>query len=359
MIDRAKTVDSDLPSNRVMRYVVSVGACLLVLGLTGILSTGLAQDREGNFTDLSLEELIRLEVIPIEVMGTHVHGAGEWMVGYRASYMQMEPHGDDHHGEEHGEHMMEPAAMGMGMHMVELMYGITDRLTVMAMIPYERLRMESLVPDGSSTVRRSRSVGDLQIMSHYALYKKRADYLIGKIGVSVPTGSIDVQGTTPGGSQMRLPYPMQVGAGTYGFVGEATYIDQHYQWAWGVRARARGWWGRNAHSYRPGNEYHLGVWVTRRLTRWMAPFLHADVNGSRDVVGADPQLDPAMTPAADPDRQGGLHAVLEPGLSFYIPRGPLEGQRLALKAPVVVYERHEEGLLAHSWQLSLTWQWTF
>lgn len=316
-----------------------------------------AQDPPDDLTELSLEELMALEVIPIDVLGTHIHVAGEWMVGYRFSRMQMSEH--DGVREESQKFMMTPATMSMAMHMVELMYGLTDRLTLMAMLPYQRLSMKSRTKDGSTFVTRSAGIGDVQVMAHYALYKKNADYLIAKAALSLPTGSIDARDDTPAGADQRLPYPMQLGAGTYGLILDLTYIDQAYNWAWGAHATSTFRFGRNDHSYRPGDEYHLGTWITRRLTEWMAPLLHADLHVTRDVVGADPALDPAMMPTADPARQGAIHFTLGPGLSFYVPSGALEGQRLALKAPLPIYAPHMGRPLKRSWKASLVWQWTF
>ena len=202
-------------------------------------------------------------------------------------------------------------------------------------------------------------MGDVKIMSHYAFYRQGADFLIGKVGVSLPTGSIDVTGRTPHGASQRLPYSMQLGAGTLGYVSELTFIDQRYNWAWGIHATAIGWFGRNAHSWRPGVQYHTGGWITRRMTDWMAPLLHVDIHREADIVGADPELDPSMTPAADGENYSELHVSLEPGLSFYIAGGALKGQRLSIESPVVVYDRHSGAVLEHAWEALVRWQWAF
>lgn len=314
-----------------------------------------AQDPADDLTELSLEELLALDVIPIDVLGTHIHVAGEWMVGYQLTHTSR----DERDGARAQAYMMMPTSMDMTMHMGEVMYGVTDRLTLMAMLPYQQHRMENQTRDGESFVTESAGIGDVEVMGHYALYRKGADYLLARVALSLPTGSIDARDDTPAGPDQRLPYPMQPGAGTYGLTTDLTYIDQVHSWAWGAHAAGTFRFGTNDHGYRPGHEYHLGAWITRRLTGWMAPLLHADVHVTRAVVGADPALNPAMTPTADPDRQRELRLTLGPGLSFYVPGGWLEGQRLALEAPLPLYEMHDGVPLAHNWQVVLTWQWTF
>lgn len=341
-----------------MRPVFCIALLITIVTLGwGAAPTAHAQDPPDDLTTLSLEELMALEVIPIDVLGTHIHVAGEWMVGYKFSYMQMSERSGAQNAAEG--YMMRPTRMDMAMHMVELMYGLTDRLTLMAMLPYRRLHMKSRTQSGESFTTQSAGIGDVQVMGHYALYKKNADYLIAKAALSLPTGSIDARDEGPAGADQRLPYPMQLGAGTYGLILDLTCIDQVYNWAWGAHATGTFRLGRNDRSYRPGHEYHLGAWITRRLTDWMAPLLHADLHVRRDVEGADPALNPSMMPTADPDRQGSAHFTLGPGLSFYVPGGTLEGQRLALKAPVPVYESRNGAPLERNWRVTLIWQWTF
>ena len=78
------------------------------------------------------------EHAPIGVMGDHMHENGEWMLSYRYMHMAM---GGNRIGtnsittaETHQQFMVSPLDMDMGMHMLGAMYGLTDKLTVMAMV---------------------------------------------------------------------------------------------------------------------------------------------------------------------------------------------------------------------------------
>ena len=49
-----------------------------------------AQEPPTDLTELSLEELAEIDVVSINVLGTHTHLAGEWMIGYRSMFMDMD-----------------------------------------------------------------------------------------------------------------------------------------------------------------------------------------------------------------------------------------------------------------------------
>ena len=72
-------------------------ALLLVATLGAWAGTPLlAQESQcpGDLTDLSLEELMELDVLSVSVLGTHTHLAGEWMIGYRLMFMRMQGNRD-------------------------------------------------------------------------------------------------------------------------------------------------------------------------------------------------------------------------------------------------------------------------
>lgn len=338
---------------------VSFAAFVRRTGVTGLLLLLLATAWASpvgaqDLTEMSIEELMELDVIPIDVLGTHIHLRGEWMLGYRYGVMQMEGHSSLDEA-----FSMQPADMRMQMHMFEVMYGITDRLTLMAMVPLKRRTMQSTMHGGAAFSTTSQGLGDLRLSAHYALYQRGPDYFITSAGVELPTGSIDARDDTPMGTDRRLPYPMQLGTGTTGAWIDLTFIDQFGDWAWGIHADGTFRLGRNAHEYRPGHVYHAGTWLTRRLTDWAAPLFHLDFHAEGDVEGADPLLNPAMAPTADPARQGEAHLDVAPGMSFYVPHGPLEGQRLALKIPFGIWDDHDGAPMERSWSVSLVWKWTF
>ena len=49
-----------------------------------------AQELPSDLTELSLEQLMNLTTFSVNVLGTHTHLQGEWMIGYRYILMEMD-----------------------------------------------------------------------------------------------------------------------------------------------------------------------------------------------------------------------------------------------------------------------------
>ena len=71
------------------------------------------------------------------------------------------------------------------------------------------------------------------------LIDKHDHHLHAQIGLSFPSGSLTEQDKTPasGGTTVRLPYPMQIGSGTYDFLPGLTYTGSRSAYSWGAQAR--------------------------------------------------------------------------------------------------------------------------
>ena len=326
-----------------------------LLGVLLLLMAGsaIAQELPDDLTQLDLEQLLELELIPIDVLGSHIHLRGQWMVGYRFMHMAMEG-GHVHEAD----YPVRPEHMRMALHMVEVMYGLTDRLTLMAMLGYQQAAMESRTVQGTRFETSASGPNDLQLAVHYALHPGATHYLVGLLGVQVPLGRVDVRDDTPMGTGQPLPYPMRPGSGTWDLVLGLTSIHRLGDWNLGVHGDALWRTGTNRYGYRLGHRVHAGAWVTYRVRAWMAWTLHVDAHVLGDVQGHDARLNPAMTPTADPALQGERHLTIQPALNFYVPGGPLKGMRWSVYLDRPLLEAHEGAAMETSWQLTLAWQWT-
>ena len=87
--------------------------------------------------ELSPAELAQLEITPINVLGSHMHLRGQWMVGYRFMFTDMRGNLDGTRSVSVSDVLQNyPVAhtrMTMEMHMLEVMYAPSDKLTFMAM----------------------------------------------------------------------------------------------------------------------------------------------------------------------------------------------------------------------------------
>ena len=324
--------------------------CFGFFALILLLPTTLrAQEGPSDLTGLSLEELMDMNIIPVNAASSHIHSKDEWMAGYRyqATSMASAKEDDADSGKDH--------AMDMQMHMASAMYGVTNRLTLVAMLPYRHMSMESSSGSGSSMAMSGHGIGDLQLEAHYAVLRSSSHYLIANAGVSLPTGSIDLRADRP--SRPKLPYSMQPGSGTLGLRPGVSFIHQRQKWTVGLHADATLQMGRNADDYRLGPRYHGGGWLNWSVRPWFAPLLHIDAHWKGAVQEAASKQGHTAR-LADPNKQASQHLSLSPGVILYIPNGPLEGQRLVAKVPVLRYEVSHRSL-ERALQVRVAWQWSF
>lgn len=308
---------------------------------------------------------------PIGVMGDHNHHKGEWMLSYRYSNMQMDGNRDGTHRLSTAKvlqnYMVAPLDMSMDMHMFGIMYGATDRLTIMAMLPYIEKSMNSITRMGVHSNTKTEGIGDIRLTGLYTLYDsginkethRTQNKVLLKLGASLPTGSIDERGNTPAGNNQKLPYPMQLGSGTIDPVASITYVNKHPNWSWGTQAGTVLRFGENDEGYRLGNEYGLTSWVARDVTKYASISFRVDGKLWGDVHGKDNELNPMMAPAARADLRAGKRVDTLVGLNLYQAEGAFAGNRLAAEFGVPIYQELDGPQLETDYRFTLGWQLAF
>ena len=274
-------------------------------------------------------------------MGDHTHHKGGWMVSYRYMMMHMEGIG----GGDVSGYMMRPESMDVQMHMVGAMYAPTDRLTFAMMVPYLIKDMDMVV--GPASMPRSshtEGIGDFRMAGIYDLWSSSAQQVLLNLAVSFPTGSIDEENAAGN----RLGYPMQLGSGSYGLIPGITYTGLASGWGWGAQAKASVPLNENKYDYRLGNRYDLQVWGLRDMCSSSALSLRLNGWHRDNIHGADPSLNPAMSPGNDPDLKAATRLDLLAGID-YRPSGKLDGVRLAFEGGVPLYQDLDGPQLEGDW----------
>ncbi len=296
--------------------------------------------------DLSLDDLLKLEVTLVNVLGTHTHLEDEWMIGYQFKTMKMDGNRsgtqDLSVAEVHSPFAVAPLEMTMDMHMPMVMYAPTDHLTFMAMVPYIRKEMDHLTRTGVRFTTQSEGWGDLQLSSLYMVLGSPGDLhtLILNGGFSIPTGSIDKKDiqANPSLGELKLPYPMQLGSGTVDLLPKLTYLGEGENWAWGLEASAVVRLGENSNSYTLGDRYNYSTWVNWKFKDYLAPYIKIDGSFWENIAGADPDLNPLLVGTADPLKQAGERVDLSFGVNFYLDKGNFKGLRLGLQGGFPLYQ---------------------
>lgn len=300
---------------------------------------------------------------PIGIMGDHNHKKGEWMTSYRYSTMKMKGNRSGTNrvsiDEVHDDFMVAPIEMTMEMHMFGLMYGVSDKLTLMGMLPYTLISMDHVNRAGVKFTTKSEGIGDAKFSGIYTLSEEGSRKFLLNAGISLPTGSIDERDNTPAGANQKLPYPMQLGSGTYDLLPGITYTDKQGNWSWGSQLNAVIRLGENDNDYTLGNQYGLSAWGARKFNEYASASVRLDGKTWGNIDGADSDLNPAMIATARTDLRGGERVDLLVGINLIAPHGKLAGNRLAIEAGMPIYQKLDGPQLETDYKLTIGWQMAF
>ena len=107
----------------------------------------------------------------------------------------------------------------------------------------------------------SQGLGDIPVKANYVFHRLDNDWgsheIIGTLGLSFPTGSINEKDVLPtsAGVAVQLPYPMQLGSGTYDPMLGFTYLGvSPGAWSWGAQVSSILRLHDNDNDYRLGHE---------------------------------------------------------------------------------------------------------
>lgn len=326
---------------------------------------------------------------PIGVMADHRHKQGEWMFSYRFMQMNMEGNrdGTDSLSEEEiatsvpnrffGAPMQPPTLrvvpteMTMRMHMLGAMYGLSDRITLMAMANYLTNDMDHTTFQGGMGANvlgefttETAGFGDTVVAAIIGLddgAKPERQFNV-NLGVSFPTGSITETDEilTPMGMRPspRLPYPMQLGSGTTDFRPGFTYRDREGAWAWGGQVSGIVRTGDNDEGYTLGDRAEATAWLGYAPTHWSAGFLRLKATSQGDITGQDPSI-VAPVQTADPMNHGGEEVQLLVGLNLAGQEGWQRGHRLAAEIGFPLHRDLNGPQLETDLTFTLGWQKAF
>jgi len=299
---------------------------------------------------------------PIGVMRDHVHKKGEFMTSYRFSYMKMKGlrNGDDKvtTADALNSYMVAPTEMTMKMHMLGAMYGITNQLSLSAMGSFVEKDMYHIHRMTGEFNREIDDIGDTKINALYEFYNKDANRFQFNLGLSLPTGNIDKKynGT-------RLPYPMQIGSGSYELLPGISYSGRQDSFSYGGQINGTFRLDTNDNGYKLGDQYNITAWVARKLNNAFSASSRLDYNKNEAIEGRDSSLDMMvnmnMSPTAKTSLQDKERLDLLFGVNFLMPKGFLEGNRLAVEFGAPIYQRIDGPMLETDYKITIGWQNTF
>ena len=287
---------------------------------------------------------------PISIMADHYHSKGGLMFSYRFMSMNMENllseasaiSNDDAHNLGY---MVTPLKMPMQMHMFGVMFAPTTSITLSAMINVIKndmdlqMKMTSRMLNYFSTS--SSGFGDLKLGMIYKFINKNKQSLHGNISLSLPTGSISEKDETPMSSQdeIQLPYPMQIGSGTFDTNLGITYLGQKESISWGSQLQTTIRFGKNSDQYSMGNSYGINNWFAVKVTNWIS--LSSRLQGVivDKIDGKNPNLNPMMVTTANTQNSGRTYINAGIGFNLYVPNGQYKNLRLGFEFAMPLYQK--------------------
>ena len=325
---------------------------------------------------------------PIGVMGDHMHHKGEWMLGAR--YMHMEMSGNRNGTSNLSNDYITanianrfygvagqpatlrvvPENMSIDMEMFSAMYAPSDWLTLMIMSNFIQKDMRLITYAGMTGTNilghfntHSAGWGDTKLTGEFRLYDDAVNHVQINLGVSVPTGSIKKTGQAlaPSGMSMnmRLPYAMQLGTGTYDALPGIGYNGHKDKWRWGAQYSAEiPLDSQNDEGYRWGDKHSLTAWGSYEWAQWISTSARLTGTTQGKIKGIDPAII-APVQTADPENYGGKELNLSLGVNLIGIRGPLTDQRLAIEATAPLYRDLNGPQMEKDWSLMIGWQYAF
>jgi len=304
---------------------------------------------------------------PLGVMTDHVHPKGEWMVSY--TYMDMNMMGNHMGTKSAGDatiyknYDMSPETMQMQMQMVMVMYGLTNKITLMAMggftsnymtmnmneamqmMPGMNMPQMSMTQGSASS---SYGISDTKLYGLYSLKQTSSDRLIGTLGINLPTGSTSATGLSMySGTTERLAYMMQMGTGSYSILPGLTYVKSISKFSIGVAGGADIKLNTNSDGYKWGNIYNATIWGSYRILSFMSASLRAEGINAGKITGSDKNiLNPNVSttsnmefdPTADPRNSGGTWVNAYVGLNFHLNKPVLKNLTAQIEYGIPVYQ---------------------
>ena len=326
---------------------------------------------------------------PIGVMADHRHKKGEWMTSYRYMYMDMSGNRDGTDSLTPEEivttapnpfanpPMMPPTLrvvptdMPMQMHMVGGMYGLTDRITLMAMGMYVTKEMDHITfrgPIGTTRLgeftTETSGFGDTTIGAIIGLDAGSYEHRQINVGLalSLPTGSIEEtdqiltpMGTTP---SPRLPYPMQLGSGSFDFKPSLTARSRTGKWSYGAQASAVIRLDENDEGYTLGDIVEATSWLAYEPQSWVSISGRLKAKSVGQIDGTDPLIR-APVQTADPDNQGGETVEALVGVNLAGQTGWQKGHRIAAEIGLPLHRDLNGPQMETDLTFTLGWQKAF
>lgn len=295
---------------------------------------------------------------PIGVMRDHVHRQGEFMASYRFSYMAMQglAQGDDKLSMEEAlqDYMMSPKEMVVKMHMLGVMYGVTDKFTLSAMTSFVEKDMQNIHKITGNFKRETSDLSDSKVNTIYQFYNDNQNRLQFNLGLSLPSGNINKKH-----NGQRLAYAMQIGSGSYELLPGLSFSGHSANISYGAQINGNFKINHNDNGYKFGDSYNFTSWLARDLSNSLSISSRLDYTKSEAIEGNDISLNNMMMAGNNITKYDKEQLDLLLGSNFIFTQDSLKGHRIALELGMPIYQRVDGPILESDFKIIAGWQKLF
>ena len=316
-----------------------MGHHLMLIGPKEVLKEGAVVDVELNFSNsttiktnfvvkkISVMKMGGMKMkrpdyaAPVGVKAPKAMMKDSWMFTYKYGHMDMDCCLNDSDKVSHdyiqntSGYSMAPLRMEMHMHMFGAMYAYSEKNTLMLMIPYIDKEMDMVkYSNGKVITTRSSGLGDLNLVNIFK-YSNETSF---KLGLSIPIGEFDEKDYNHMSVLKVMPYPMQLGSGTYDLSVGLTYQKMMKEWSYGYNFTAITRFGNNGEGWRYGDRRDLQIWASRPVSKSLSLSIGLDMEDYEEIHGQSANRN-GMTPTWNENYHAGTRFTSNIGLNLKIP----------------------------------------
>lgn len=287
-----------------------LNSLLLILSLSQALFIDLCfgHSTPSELLDLSFDQLMLMEVDSEDANGSEAKGsASAWHLGYDFKFLSIEDFQQGTTKIDKSQVLFTPGnnqrsasnyrivslRIIQKAHIFSLYYRLDELSKFQIFMPYISQSSDhvSSVPGYESFTLESQGIGDLNVSLIKTLHHHNRYHFQLQLGLSLPTGSIDEEGDTPRApGNQRIPYPMQLGSGTWDFPMGLRIVSNYSDLTWDAQASVKLRTRRNEFGYRLGDRYAISSSVTKSISKQLSMDIGLRAEHISRIVGEDQAL---------------------------------------------------------------------
>lgn len=180
--------------------------------------------------------------------------------------------------------------------------------------------------------------------------------------ISIPVGSVNEVGENPMsmGVEVQMPYPMQLGSGSWDLQPGITILGMSELTSWGLQGTGTFRLNRNSRGYRRGNAIEGTGWFAVKPADRLSLSGRVLFRNLGNHAGLDPAYgNRMMAPIIREELRGGTRVDIPLGVNLYFPSGALKGHRIAAEWQIPVFQSLRGPQIETDWVLTVGWQKSF